>query len=65
MAGRDLRKLTCPSCGHTTAYDPRDCPRYLRFVGLMHRTHKRKAEVVFRVRCAGCGKEQDVEPKGR
>ena len=52
----ERRKLVCPSCGHETSYDPRDCPRFLRFLGPSDRN--RRKEVV--VRCAGCGREQDV-----
>jgi hypothetical protein len=60
MAEGGLRKLVCPACGHATAYDPRDCPRFLRFGGPPDR-RRRKEVVVYRVRCAGCGREQDVE----
>src|SRR5262245_22598600 len=59
MAKSDLRKLACPACGHETAYDPRDCPRFMRFVGRPDEG-RRKEVVVYRVRCAGCGKEHDV-----
>jgi hypothetical protein len=60
MTKGDRWKLVCPSCGHKTAYDPRDCPRFIRFVGGPDRS-RRKDVVVYRVRCAGCGREQDVE----
>jgi transcription elongation factor Elf1 len=53
------RKFTCPGCGHETAYDPRDCPRFLRFVG--PQAGRRKAVVVRRVLCRGCGREHDVD----
>ena len=59
MAKGSLRKLVCPSCGHATAYDPRDCPRFIRFGGRPGES-RRKEVVVCRVRCAGCGEEHDV-----
>jgi hypothetical protein len=56
---RPRQRFTCPSCGHKTAYDPRDCPRFIRFGGPASR-NRRKEVVVCRVRCAGCGEEHDV-----
>jgi hypothetical protein len=59
MAESDLRKLACPSCGHETAFDPRNRPRFMRPAGRPGGA-KREWEVVYRVRCADCGKEHDV-----
>jgi hypothetical protein len=59
MAKGLLRTQVCPSCRHETAYDPWDCPRFLRFTGPPNR--QRKAGIVHRVRCAACGRERDVE----
>jgi hypothetical protein len=52
----ERRKLVCPSCGHETAYDPRECERFLRFRD-RGRGGRQKSAVVFRVRCARCGRE--------
>jgi hypothetical protein len=59
MTKGDRRKLVCPACGHETAYDPRDCPRFMR-LAQPPGGGRRKVVVVYRVRCTGCGQEHDV-----
>jgi hypothetical protein len=56
------RHFTCTLCGHETVFDPRDCPRFLQLSGPP--STRRKGLVVHRVRCATCGKEQDVDTGG-
>jgi ribosomal protein S27E len=51
------QEFTCPDCGHVTTYEPAHCWRGIR---TRHGQGWRQEERYLVVRCAGCGRQQEV-----